>query len=293
MGRVAVVDELRALGGVATWRALRRQVSRHAIERAVAAGDVVVDGRGRYALPNADRALRLASRLGGVLSHRSAALAWGWAVARPPERPDVTVPKHRRVGDTRPVSLHWADLDDDDLDGRVTSRTRTLADCLRTLDADEALAVADSALRSGWATRESVERLTGDLRGPGSARARLVAERASHLAANPFESVLRSLALDACLDPRPQVDLFAGEEFLGRPDLVDVDRRLVMEADSFLWHGGRSALRRDAQRYNRFVRHGWTVLRFRWEEVLHHQGSAREVLGALAQRRPCPTCLAC
>ncbi len=73
-----------------------------------------------------------------------------------------------------------------------------------------------------------------------------------------------------------------------RPDLVDTDLRVVIEADSFAWHGHRAALRRDARRYNRLVTEGWIVLRFAWEDVMHDQDYVRAVLHdttALAQGR--------
>ena len=60
---------------------------------------------------------------------------------------------------------------------------------------DEALAVADSALRSGAVTAEELRSASARLRGTGSRAARLVAQYADHRAANPFESVLRALAL--------------------------------------------------------------------------------------------------
>lgn len=48
--------------------------------------------------------------------------------------------------------------------------------------------------------------LAGGIRGPGAPQARRVAQEASHLAANPFESVLRAIALDVPgLNLRPQV----------------------------------------------------------------------------------------
>ena len=85
-----------------------------------------------------------------------------------------------------------------------------------------------------------------------------MAAQASPLAANPFESVLRSICDDVPgLRVRPQVEIH-DPHFLGRPDLVDDELRLVLEADSFEWHGGRAALARDASRYNAFWwRGGW------------------------------------
>ena len=179
------------------------------------------------------------------------------------------------------------DLHADDVrEGLVTSRERTLLDCLRSLPFDEALAVADSALRSGDVTGEQLAGLARSARGPGSARIRRVAAYADGRAANPFESVLRALAIEGGLTVVPQVviRLLDGEV---RPDLVDEDRWLVLEADSFTWHGSRAALRRDCRRYNAIVLAGWTVLRFSWEDVMHDQEHVRAVLRAAArtQRR--------
>lgn len=69
------------------------------------------------------------------------------------------------------------------------------------------------------------------------------------------------------LHVRPLV-LIGDLELLGRPDLVDVELRTVLEADSFAWHGDRTALRRDARRYDQFVVAGWLVLRFAYEDVM-------------------------
>jgi len=65
---------------------------------------------------------------------------------------------------------------------------------------------------------------------------------------------------------------------------VDVDRRIILEADSFEWHGSRRALVRDARRYNNFVIAGWLVLRFSWEDVMHHPDDVVCVLEAAASR---------
>ena len=66
-----------------------------------------------------------------------------------------------------------------------------------------------------------------------------------------------------------------------RPDLVDEDLRIVLEADSFEWHGKRASLRRDCRRYNLLVVDGWLVLRFAWEDVMHDQEFVRAVLVAI------------
>ena len=53
-----------------------------------------------------------------------------------------------------------------------------------------------------------------------------------------------------------------------RPDLVDVGRRIALEADSFAWHGSRAALAADCRRDNALVVSGFVVLRFSWEQVV-------------------------
>ena len=276
------VTALHRCGGLADHATAVRLSSRRKVRRAVAAGDLIRVAHGRYALPTADVALTAAARVGGVVSHRSAAAWWGWAMKEQPPRPEVTVPKHRRC--TREgVQLRWADLHEDDVrEGAVTSRERTLVDCLRTLPFDEALAIADSALRNEDLTKDQLLALAATVRGPGAPRVRRVAAHADGRAANPFESVLRALAIEAGLDVVPQVSLW-DRGVRARPDLVDELRGLILEADSFEWHGSRAALRRDCRRYTAMVVAGWRVLRFAWEDVMHDQEYVRAVLAAVAR----------
>lgn len=289
-----VVEALRELGGVARWAELRRRTSRSNIRKALRDGLIVVDSRGRYALPEADKATRAASRVGGVVALRSAALHWRWGQMFTPMLPEVIVPKHRELTPERRagVSVHVADLHPGEIQGLVTSMERTLKDCLRSLPFDQALSIADSALREGDFTSSQLMELVSGARGPGSAQMRRVAELADSAAENAFESALRSHAIEASLTVRPQVSLYA-PHFLGRPDLVDESRRIILEADSFEWHGSRWALRRDTRRYNAFVVAGWIVLRFSWEDVMFAPGYVRSVLTAVAQtrtERPCRWC---
>ncbi|MDO3396421.1 hypothetical protein QWJ41_11875 [Nocardioides sp. SOB44] len=283
---LSVAEVLTALGGVATRAVLVRACSRRAVDAAIAAGDVVALARGRYALPATDEARAAAHRVSGVVSHRSAALLHGWAVATPPTAPDVTLPKGRTLSGAqrRGLTLHRTDLGVGEIADGVTTPARTLVDCLRSLPLPEALAVADSALRDGYGGT-ALRVLTRDLRGPGSSAARRVAAEATGLAANPFESVLRALCLDVPgLVVRAQVSV-RDPGWLGRPDLVDERLKVALEADSFEWHGDRAALHRDACRYNAFVAAGWLVLCFSWEEVMLHPERVVAVLRAVVARR--------
>ena len=113
-----------------------------------------------------------------------------------------------------------------------------------------------------------------------------VADHASGLADNPFESGLRAISIDVPgLDLVPQV-VIDEDGWTGRPDLVDVERRIVVEADSFEFHGRRTALKRDCERYNALVLRGWLVLRFSWEHVMFQPDYVAYCLTVAARSRP-------
>ncbi len=274
---------MRVLGGVAGRRTLERHASRKELDEALASGELVRVARGSYALPAVSDATTLAVRATGVVCLANAALSWGWGVKTVPDKPCIAVPKDRRLakGLTTLISPYWIDLSHDETEGYATTQAKTLEMCGRRLPFDEALAIADSALREGF-PRPELMRLAETANGPGSARLRRVVAAADGRAANPFESVLRSLALEVPgLEVEPQLRIRGALGLDVRPDLVGRRRRIVLEADSFEWHGDRAALRRDARRYDLLVVNGWTVLRFSWEDVMHDQEWVRAVLVAL------------
>jgi very-short-patch-repair endonuclease len=283
---VEVAEVLLELGGVATRATLVRCTSRSAVDRALASGQLVVLARGRYALPAVDDALAAAHARSAVLSHTSAAIHHGWAVKHVPSRPHITVRRDRRPprGGWRAVQVHYGDLDSDDVvDGVATSKVVTLQQCLRSTPFDEALAIADSALRAG--DRRALREASALARGPGSRQVREVAELARSEAANPFESCLRAIALGVPgLAVEPQVLITTVEPWC-RPDLVDRELRIVLEADSFAWHGDRAALAADARRYNLLMADGWLVLRFAYEHVMRQPEHVRAVLQDVVAER--------
>lgn len=149
----------------------------------------------------------------------------------------------------------------------------------------DALAIADSALRRELVTPAALVTLASRGRGPGAGAAARVVAAADGLAANPFESALQAIVLDAGVTgfvPQLQV---ADRCFSARVDLGDCERRIALEADGFTWHGSRSALDRDCRRYDELVRRGWLVLRFSWEQVrFDPQWVAGAVVGTVALR---------
>jgi very-short-patch-repair endonuclease len=278
---------LARLGGVGDAAAVLRLTSRSRLRRALLRGEVVRDVRGRYSLPGLDDAVRAANALAGVLVEDSAAQYHGWETNHRPPTPCVAVPRKRKVRPDRRRGLRvrYVDLSPADVSGMATVAGATVMHCAARLPFDEALSVADSALRHLDVTRrELVERAEAM---PARYRARClrVAEHADGRSANPFESVLRAIALDIpglAVEPQVWVD------GIGRPDLLDRRRRLVVEADSFEFHGRRAALKADCERYNAFVLAGWTVLRFSWEHVMFDPGYVRSVLTGMVEGPPGP-----
>jgi very-short-patch-repair endonuclease len=286
MRGMTLEQHLTWLGGVATRKTLVHLTSRREVEQALASGRIVRYGHGRYGLPFVGEAIQAANALSGVASHRSAAGHWGWAMKTPPGMPSVTVPRKRRVDQRRRVGVDvtWADLGPDDVEGPATSMRRTLSDCLRTLPFDEALCIADSALQMGSITKPELVQLAAGIRGRGAVQARRVAGAADGGAANPFESVLRAIALDVPgLAVVPQHPVTVGDQVL-HPDLADARARVIVEAESFQWHGDRRALRRDCRRYNAFTIAGWVVIRFSWEDVMLDPVYVRNTLAALLRK---------
>jgi very-short-patch-repair endonuclease len=271
------------LGGVADTASLLRLTTRARLRWAVRRGLVIRTGRGRYASPGVDEALRASHRLSGVLVEDSAAQYHGWEMKHRPASPCMAVPRNRNVlpERRRGVRVRWVDLAACDVSGQATGPGSTVTWCAARLPFDEALAIADSALRHLDVTKAELLRRAGAMPDRYRARCLHVAEHADGRAANPFESVLRAIALGVDgLDVEPQVWV----DDVGRPDLLDRVLGLVIEADSFEFHGRRRAMKHDCERYNAFVVGGRLVLRFSWEHVMLEPDYVRRVLVTIVER---------
>ena len=266
-------DVIRMFGGVLEYAVLTELVTRRDIAAALAAGDIVRLRRGRYAL-SSEGARATAVAAGGTASHLSAALHHGWKVKHVPDRPTITVPRNK----PRPAvdaDLRWGTVRPDERSHGFTRPIRTVIDCARTCPYDEALSVADSALRSGVVTREELLRAAAGSPRTGRTKAITVITRADGRAANPFESCTRAIChgVDG-LSVEPQV--WVGG--VGRVDLADRRLRIFIECDSYEFHSNRTALRKDIRRYTEGARRDWVVLRFTWEQVMSQPDYVRGVL---------------
>ena len=129
------VAALHRAGGWATTRELLASTTARELSAAVGAGRVVRLTRGVYCLPSLRPEFAAAARLGGVVSHASAADLIGIELVRPPEQIHVTVP-HGSARRERPPGVvvhqarHWFD---GDLELGTTSALRTVLDCAMSM----------------------------------------------------------------------------------------------------------------------------------------------------------------
>lgn len=280
----SAVDVVRRFGGCARVRDLLPFTSRGALQSAIARGELVRLTRGIYALPEAPDSIKAARAVHGVISHQSAAAYWLMEMLFPNQDAHVTVPRYAHPVRPKGTVLHFADLDDE----VVTSPVRTVLDCARSMPFLESLAIADSACRRQLVDADELVSAAERLQGAGRQRVLRVARQANARAANPFESAMRAIVIEAGITGFIPQLIIPGTNERIRVDLGDPERKIAMEADSFAFHGTRSALERDCRRYNELVGLGWLVLRFAWEHVMFDQAWCREMMLAACALREAP-----
>jgi hypothetical protein len=286
---VEITEVMRRMGGVATHGQLKAAVGRTALDAALLGGSIHRVARGRYVLPTAEAARVAAHRLTAVAGLRSAAASYEWSLKWLPDRPELIVPRGRKVSDgARALArIRWQRLAPGDVAGWRTTPLRTVVDCATTLPFDEALAVADSALRSGLVTPIELSRAARALPGRGRDAAFDVSWFASERPANAFESVIRAISTEVPglrLVPQHRIRV-AGRRI--RPDLVDRELRIVVEGDSYEFHTSREAIDADCWRYDELVLDDWLVIRVSWPQAMFTQTWVRSVLerAAITQDR--------
>jgi len=273
-------EVIRLIGGVAEYDLLLILVTRRDVTRALADGSIVRLRRGVYGLSSVG-ARAEAVRVGGHVTHLSAALHHGWKVKHVPDKPCITIPRNKARPEVD-AELRWGTVWPLQQKGGVTRPVPTVIACARAYPYDEALCVADSALRAGDVTRAQL--LAAAIESPrtGRARAVRVATFADGRADNPFESCARAICHEV---EGLSVDLQVMIPGVGRVDLADCELRIIIECDSFEFHSDRAALRKDMRRYTEAARRGWVVLRFSWEQVMSDQGYVRDVLTDVVRLR--------
>lgn len=274
-------------GWVASWSQLRTVADRATLEQLVASGQLQRIARGRYAAPVEIPARLAAERVAGVAAYRTAAQHHGLAMKWLPSQPSITVPRGRRTGARGEcLQLSHRSLPGADVVDRVTTPLRTVLDCAATLPFDEALTIADSALRDRLITASQLAARAADWPARGRQRVTRVARHADARSSGPIESVLRAICLQVPgLSVTPQVRIEPNGTFLATVDLADERLGIVIEAEGFEFHGDREGFDRDCHRYDELVANGWVVLRFTWEHVMRRDRWVARILEATVAHR--------
>ena len=191
MDRSAEISAVAALlnrsGGYADRRSLVKVIGRHGLDRVLGAGVLRRVARGLYASPHsAASPAQLAARHSAVLTGLSAAKHLGWELLRDPPIVEAAVRHHRPLRWVKGIRLRRRTFRENEIhEGICTAPLRTVLDCAATLPMDEAVSVADSALRHGDVDPDDLR--TAALSLPTRIRRRVlrVVDFASGAAANP------------------------------------------------------------------------------------------------------------
>ena len=170
----------------------------------------------------------------------------------------------------------------------VTSRARTVADCLRHLPADDAVAVADAAGASG-ASRADVHEVLGEqARWPLAASARALLPLVDPRRESWLESASAvAFARSGLPPPEPQVEVWTLEgRFIARVDGLWWEHGTVGEADGWGKYGSGAALtvaraeralRAEKQREDALRDTGLEVVRWGTRGIVHPSALAETV----------------
>ena len=232
-----------------------------------------------------------------VFSHTSAALAYGlqvpWRLASPIH---CVVPRESHSRSTSGIIRHaHRSIDAIMFDGiRVTTPECTVADCLRTLDLPEGLAIADSVIATGLLTKTDMcDAIEARVFYPGAEHAIQTARLADGRAENGGESYARATMLElGCASPDLQheiVDPLTGAKYYSdffweREDGFDIAGELDGYEKYFnaTMTSGKTldeVLLDERVRESRISASNIKVMRFRFADVLDRVGFAK-LLGA-------------
>jgi hypothetical protein len=262
---------------------LRRLVHRGALLRLArgvfAPADLVAAEAGS---PPGEHALRVAVALavsspGAVASHHSAALIHALELLG--RKPGETVALTRSPGTVGcrtggpGVRIHIAALPAAHVVTRrglpVTSVGRTVVDLARASSFVAGVVAADSALRSGQASKADLDLCITECAGwPGIQNARRVVAFADGRAESVLESISRVVFEELGLPP-PDLQAWVGDEneIIGRADFLWRAYRTVGEADGAVKYADPARAMAQLKRDARLRAAGFEVVHFTWRDI--------------------------
>ena len=174
---------------------------------------------------------------------------------------------------------------------RVTSRPRTVVDCLRMLPQAAALDLLDRALQSGWITLDDLVARVGLLVGcPGAPRLVRLVRAASGGSCSAAERLAAQLLRRAgIVGWSANVEIRDERGLIGVGDVVFEDVKLVIELDGWAFHATPDRFQRDRRRQNRLIAAGWTVLRFTWRDLVERPEQVITTIRTVLAQLSCRT----
>lgn len=260
--------------------------------------------QGVYVLGHLTADVRLRAALASVpaaaASHRSSAGLHGLAVPALGKAELLsTAPTRRRLDGVHIRTTRWLPAEDvKTVDGlRVTTVARTLCDLAAVVPAGRLRHVMELAMADGQVTAAEVQACAAAYcrRGrPGSGLVRALKHELlddTPLAASILERrahrLLRAAGIGGWV-PQYQPPWYDGVR--GVVDLAWPDERVVVELDGRRWHATTRAQDDDRRRDRLAVAHGWTTIRFNWQEVTGRPAAVvAEISAVLAARRSVAT----
>jgi hypothetical protein len=208
-----------------------------------------------------------------VVSHRSAAQMWGMPVSAP-TRPEVSVPSGAHPSPGPQIKVRAIDVPPGEVQSHhglpVTSRQRTVVDCLLTLPPQQGCMLLDRMLQLGWVQLPGIVQAVHDARGRhGAARARAVLLGADSGTASEAERVAQALlSRGGVTGWVTGYTVLVGGGLAATLDLAFPHVLLAIEIDGWAWHTDPERFQVDRRRQNALVTAGWTVLRFTWADLV-------------------------
>lgn len=279
---------------VLTTRILKlRGIGAREVNRLIASGALQRIQRGAYIYASDATGLRDDDRLRvrciaahkaglqGVFSHESAAVLWGLDLMAVPTMLNV-YSNAKSSSDRGRIRRHRSALDSGEVTTipgtpiPVTTVTRTLQDCARTMPFRNAVVLADSVMRQGLLTPEAVTGTLTHLTGCGSSNGSLVVRAMDASSESAGESLTRCLLMEHELpSPVTQYPIVCeGRRY--RTDFAWPELRVILEFDGeqkYVDYPGRD--RQEAARDRALTRAGWTVIHLTWADIFQKE---REVV---------------
>ncbi len=278
-------------------------VSRRTIERRVASGELVSLSTSVVGLPDfhdRDRQRMRAALLavdGSVLGFDTAGRLHGLPLrsATSRSRVHLVVPHgwhHRQDGVRVHQTRKLSPIDRSSVTGLgVTTPARTLVDLAAQTPTDRFRWLTESAIKEGIvsasALRACIAQFDRSAR-PGVARAFETVESLFDEPVDRSELERRFARVVASAGLDDVVEQFQPPWYDGVRGIVDFAvpaQRIVIEVDGRRWHSLTQDMDSDRRRDRLAAMHGWVVIRFTWDEVVHRSSEVVSDITTLVARR--------